>query len=372
MIFAHLIQSASSLPTDASALENSISALESAISALESEIKALENLSVPWEHALPWLTGIVAIGVAMELWVIWRERRDDIDDWRDWVPFTFRRSHRPADAKFLVEVVSVLLITGGIVGELWAGVKINSINGALRTKGAELRSKSNLLLAAVTQEAGDAETSAKGAAKAASEATASADMLKKYLAQLATPREIVMSDRDGDHEERAARFAEVKKYPGTVAVIQWIPEFEPQMYTLHLAAALNDCGWKVELTTPQQSHIPYELMQEGVRVITLEESGVEPGDPASAKLKPKPPPKSKAFAPATALEKLLDLDLGPPYGPAYFGVHWQPELNDPRFSLFTKRGFVFPDGAVLILVGTKPAEYAANIHKKQKKQNAKP
>jgi hypothetical protein len=91
----------------------------------------------------------------------------------------------------------------------------------------------------VTQQADSANTSARGAAKAASEATASADTLKKYLAQLATPRDIVISDRDGDHEERAARFAEVKKYPGTVAVIQWIPEFEPRTYALHLAAALN-------------------------------------------------------------------------------------------------------------------------------------
>jgi len=168
------------------------------------------------------------------------------------------------------------------------------------------------------------------------------------------------------------RFAEVKKYPGTVAVIQWIPEFEPDMYARHLARALSDSGWKVVVTTPQQSHIPYEFMSEGVRVITLEESLLGPGDPASAKVIMPPPPKSKAFAPATALVKLLDLDLGLPYGPEYFGVHWEPEWNDSRFSSLTKRGFVFPDGAVLILVGTKPSEYAANIHKKQKRQSAKP
>ena len=69
-----------------------------------------------------------------------------------------------------------------------------------------------------------------------------------------------------------------------------------------------------------------------------------PGDPASAKVIMPPPLKSKAFAPATALVKLLDLDLGPPYGPEYFGVRWEPEWNDPRFSAYTKRGFVFPEG----------------------------
>jgi hypothetical protein len=66
VIFAHLIQSASSLSADASALE-------SAISALERDIKALENSSVPWENSLPWFTAFVAVGVAMEFWVIWRE-----------------------------------------------------------------------------------------------------------------------------------------------------------------------------------------------------------------------------------------------------------------------------------------------------------
>jgi hypothetical protein len=89
----------------------------------------------------------------MELCVIFRERCDDMRDWRDWVPFTFRRPHRPSIAKFSVEIGSVLLITGGIVGELWAGVKINSINGALRTKSSELRNKSDQLLALINEHA---------------------------------------------------------------------------------------------------------------------------------------------------------------------------------------------------------------------------
>jgi len=364
-IFANLIQSASNLPTD-------VSALESSMSALESEIGQLESSSVPLEHWIWIFTSLVAVGVAVELWVILHEYRGDKATWASARSGELRSTGRPSITKLIVEVGSVLLITIGVTGELGIGIRIASINGVLRAKSSELRSKSDQLIALVTQQAGSANTSAKGAAEAASEATASADTLKKYLAQLATPRDIIISDRDGDHEERTVRFAEVKKYPGTVVVIQWIPEFEPQTYARHLAGALNDCGWRVELTTPQQSHIPYELMQEGVRVATLEESLFEPGDPSSAKPKHPFPSRSKAFAPATALVKLLDLDLGPPYGPEYFGVHWQPEWNDPRFSSFTKLGVVFPDAAVLVLVGSKPAEYAAPIHKKQKKQNAAP
>ena len=96
VIFAHLIQAASSLPTDPSALE-------SAISALEREIKTLEGKSVPWEQALPWFTALVAVGVAMELWVIWHERREGLHAWNRG---TIRSPERPSTAKFVVEVWS--------------------------------------------------------------------------------------------------------------------------------------------------------------------------------------------------------------------------------------------------------------------------
>jgi hypothetical protein len=124
VIFAHLIQSASNLPTDASALV-------SAISALEREIKAFETSSVLWEKLLPWFTALVAVGVAMELWVIWREWRDDMEAWGRG---TIRPPEYPSTMKYVIELVSVVLIVGGIVGELWIGIEITSLNGTLRSK----------------------------------------------------------------------------------------------------------------------------------------------------------------------------------------------------------------------------------------------
>jgi hypothetical protein len=136
-ILAHLIQIASSLPTD-------VSALESSISALESKVAALESSSVPWEHRLPWFTGAVALGVALEFWVLRDDRREDMHAWRRgiicWPPA------RPSLVKYIVEIVSILLVTGGIVLELWAGVRITEINGLLRGDSAELRSDSDRLL----------------------------------------------------------------------------------------------------------------------------------------------------------------------------------------------------------------------------------
>ncbi len=153
VIFAHLIQSASSLPTDTSALESSVSALER-------QITALESSSIPLEQLLPWFTGLVALGVAMEFWLIWRERFDEMEAW---ARGTIRSPERPSFTQFAVAILSVLLITGGIVGELWVGIKITSINGIPRSKNAELRSDSDQLLALVTQQAGDAAKSAKNA-----------------------------------------------------------------------------------------------------------------------------------------------------------------------------------------------------------------
>jgi hypothetical protein len=142
VIFAQLIQSASNLPTDASALQ-------SAISVLEREIRTLDSSSVPLERLQPWFTAVVALGVLMELGVIWREHRDGITSWRRG---TIRSPDRPSTFHLVIGLVSVFLIAGGIVGELSIGIKITSLNGVLRTKNAELRSKTDQFVALLGQQ----------------------------------------------------------------------------------------------------------------------------------------------------------------------------------------------------------------------------
>ena len=85
----------------------------------------------------------------MELWIIWHERRDDMEAWRRGV---IRPPDRPSTTRYLAEIASVVLITAGIVGELWIGIRITSINGVLRSKNAELRDKSDHLLELVRQD----------------------------------------------------------------------------------------------------------------------------------------------------------------------------------------------------------------------------
>jgi hypothetical protein len=255
-------------------------------------------------------------------------------------------------------ILAVVFVVGGIAGE-----------GIFEYLGAKaetaVRNFDNAIAVKAEGEAGDAARSAHDAkqdeiqlgedTKAAEAVLATAQKnaenaehdLDAYLAQLRTPRDIVMGGRDEDQDERAKRFAEIDKYRETTVIIQSIPEWEPQQYARHLSAALNQHGWRAPIMTSEQTHIPYEVMDEGVIVATLEPYG-----------------KSKAYVEATALVNLLDLDLGPPYGPEYFGVHWV----QPGMASFTHWGFVYPKDGVLILVGTRPSFHADAIHRHAKAQ----
>ena len=146
MIFAHLIQVASSLPSDASALESAISALESAITDLDSS-------SGIWE-TLAWVfTVAVVIGVAIDVRVIVLEHRDALNEWSRGI---VRPPDRPSHSLFVWGLVGSILVALGVAGELGVGIKIAVRNGELRTKNAELRRKSDQLIALLhveTQEA---------------------------------------------------------------------------------------------------------------------------------------------------------------------------------------------------------------------------
>jgi hypothetical protein len=154
--------------------------------------------------------------------VISRERRDDMQDWRDWIPFTFRRPHRPSLAKFLVEIGSVLLVTGGIVGELWAGVEINSINGALRGKSAELRGTSDRLVALLNIEIDKARKEA-----------SHADLERARLEKLVAPRRLTI-------EQQQAMARACRRFAGKgVTISSYSGDNEADVLGLQIAAALK-------------------------------------------------------------------------------------------------------------------------------------
>jgi hypothetical protein len=167
MIFAIL---ASILPTDTSALESAISALESSISALESSIAALDGSLAFWELLGFASAGLVVIGVLLELHDVLHRYDEEMVTWALSFFGVVRSLERPRFwKKYRVELASVILVAGGVAGELGAGLMIESKNTALqaidiqlRSKNSALRSKSDQLLGIARKEARDAETTAKG------------------------------------------------------------------------------------------------------------------------------------------------------------------------------------------------------------------
>lgn len=222
VILAHLAQVVSSLPANASALENSIPALESAISALESAIKGLENPSVPWEYLALAFTFLVAVGVALELWIIRHEYRDDMEAWALAHFDVLRSPGRPSAKKLTVELISVLLIAIGVMGELGVGVEIASLASQLRAKNAELRSKSDLLVALLSQQTARLER---------------ANLELKALIQL----------RDLSVDQQKAIATELQKFSGRRVVIWVYTEPEAMRLGQVIKDALKGAGISSDL-----------------------------------------------------------------------------------------------------------------------------
>jgi hypothetical protein len=169
---------ASLAPNAISALENSISALETSISDLESSIASLDKSLRFWEVAGSLGALLVVIGVLLELQDIRHRHGEDVDAWALSYFGLSPSFKRPRFWKrYRVEVASVILVAGGVGVELGAGLMIESKNTELqaidielRSKNSALRSQSEQLLALVTQQAGDASSSARKARDAAKEA----------------------------------------------------------------------------------------------------------------------------------------------------------------------------------------------------------
>jgi hypothetical protein len=174
------------------------------------------------------------------------------------------------------------------------------------------------------------------------------------------PRRLVFGSRNDDGPIRTARFNEVGKYAGMVALIQVVPDFEARTLAGDIVKRLTDAGWRVFFTDEAASHIPSGLIWEGVRVMSLEPSpfsGMKP--PETPKITQHP--LTRAGEAGNAASNLFSLDLGPPYGPGLFGVSWEPQYAEEwaRSSLL-RNGFNWPDGAVVILVGLKPLDASMN------------
>lgn len=161
---------------DASALDKAISNLENSISSLESSIDKLEPIL--------WISTVaVAIGVGLELYSIFKTYLDDKSAWRKGI---LQVPSKPSKYALLIDVLSVVLVVFGVLGELAVGVI--SYN-----KGNELRSKNGRLVELVrqqateaTKQAGDAKASSNQAADAAKSAISSSQAVHKEVSAART------------------------------------------------------------------------------------------------------------------------------------------------------------------------------------------
>jgi hypothetical protein len=392
VIFAHLIQTASSLPTDVSALQSSISALERDISALEREIKSLEISSVPWEYSVLLFTLLVFAGVVMELLVIRHDWRDEMEAWALAYFWAVRSPGKPSITKRRLEVTSVLLVGLGIAGELGIGIKITIINldlrgksAELRSKGDELRSKSDQLLALVTQKAGDAKTSAKNAHDEADEAkrkagdvAKQADELNRNLLAAKTQLEAVDAKR-AELERSLINMAvcnaprvisnwflgtsgvainspgmvpllgglsksyvdSLRPMAGQVVFIEVVPDAEARRAALSIARTLDDAQWNVQR--------PLKLVDGLADGVSL-----QPSLPTLTALAKGEIPDMFPYRHASDVaEKLLDF---------LHSYNWQATKGWPRDAqgqpLHDEE--VLPSGAIRIQVGLYPAVVYVN------------
>jgi hypothetical protein len=198
--------------------------LESAISALESAITALDNSSVLWDTwLLPIFTGLVVAGLIADVVVVCREHKGEMNDWRRGI---VRPPDRPSTGKFRLELFATIAIFLGVAGELVAGIRIATINGELRTKNAELRRKSNELVALLHVEAEDAQ-------KAAGEANERAEEMKEALA----PRRLTT-------KQRSAISSTLSRFSGQpVTVVHNTFDTEAAVFAAQMLSTLKLAKW---------------------------------------------------------------------------------------------------------------------------------
>jgi hypothetical protein len=162
------------------------------------------------------------------------------------------------------------------------------------------------------------------------------------------PRDVFSPEgnRNGDAALRAERFEAVRKFSGTTALIQAVPDLEAQRLSAHVQRALTRSGWTVQ----EVSGIPVGRIDDGVTIISIEDALFNLGGPITAGS-----PVSDAGRAAQAAVALLELDLGHPYGPPMRGVLWKPTPSWMVENLYGN--FVIPDRTALILVEMKPVRW---------------
>jgi hypothetical protein len=143
-------------------------------SALRTLLNNLEASRSSLHGMLHVFTGLVVVGLAVDLFVIIKEFRDD------WKKFRYGQTHlrelqlaqRPDIWLLILGLLGTALIVTGVAGELYVDVKAGQIE-------TQIRETNDKLLGLIIQEAGDAKESAKTAREDAAAVKGIADAARK-------------------------------------------------------------------------------------------------------------------------------------------------------------------------------------------------
>lgn len=134
-------------------------------SALKTLLDTLEMSRSSLHGWLDFWTFLVVVGVVLEVFFVVKEHAEELHDFRRGIV------HPPERPSMLLLVLGLLgagLVAIGVAGELYIDVQAGKVE-------TEIRKANEIRVSLLSTEAGDAKTSAEGAASAASNAKASAE-----------------------------------------------------------------------------------------------------------------------------------------------------------------------------------------------------
>jgi hypothetical protein len=154
--------------------------------ALRTLLKNLEVSRSSLHGLLHVFTGVVVVGLVFDLFVVIKEFRDDWGEFRygQIHPYESHLPKRPNASLVILALLGTALIVIGVAGELYVDVQAGKIE-------TQIREANDNLLGLIIQEAGDAKTSAVGAASAASQLRADLNdaRVKSEAAQIRLEKE---------------------------------------------------------------------------------------------------------------------------------------------------------------------------------------
>jgi hypothetical protein len=264
---------------------------------------------------------VVVAGLVIEvcLAVAFQEHKDWIENWG------------PAIADILVAL--------GVYGEIHFSGKVSAADEELRREADEKVSEANEHAAEATERAAALE-------REAAHARVEQEKLRKSNLQLyaaIAPRQVVLVGG-------STVLKKLQAAPGTIALIQSVPEFESQILLSNIAWLLEQCGWKIHLLSFEDTKTPPHSIPNGVSIYTREFGETEPFPEGSVEKKTREIGEAlveylNIFPVEATLEPIRRIRGKP---------HW-------RLGSRISNDFEPPRDAIVIVVGMKPVPWEMSL-----------